>query len=266
MVSASRAYGALRSQLLVGKVRHRRERLTTYDFGHSVWYLGLDLGELKEVGPWPLLAYERRALLEVRDRDHLGMAGAGLRASVATHLREAGLNPESLRVTLVTYPSVMGYVFNPVSFYLCHSHDGVLRHVVAEVSNTHGGREVYDFAPEDDGPVFRSTASKRMYVSPFIGLEARHDLTVAQSDRRLVVSIAEYESEGRTLSASVSLTPRALSTRNILVALARDPMVPVKTVLLIAWHAARLRWRGLKWHRYRTPAVPSAGPGAGRCS
>ncbi len=254
----------LRSHLLVGTVRHRRTLHTTYDFSHRVWYVAVDLDELEDVAPWPLLAHERRAVLEIRDDDHLRTLGLGLRASVDEHLHAVGLDPTVLRVTLVTYPRVLGYVFNPVSFYLCHGHDGALRHVIAEVSNTHGGREIYDFAPEGDGPVFRSTAFKRMYVSPFIGPDARYDLAVAESDARLVVAITEYEGGEPTLYARINVTPRPLSVRSLLGALSRDPLVPLKTVFLIAWHAARLRWRGVKWHRYRVPATPPVHSGAGR--
>lgn len=260
MVTAPR----LRSHLLVGTVRHRRTRHTTYDFSHHVWYVALDLGELDAIGSWPLLAHERRALLEIRDDDHLRTPGLGLRASVDAHLQEAGLDPSSLRVTLVTYPRVLGYVFNPVNFYLCHDHARVLQHVIAEVSNTHGGREVYDFAPEGDGPVFHSSTLKRMYVSPFIGADARYDLAVTQSDRRLVIAITEYEAGEQTLYAAINVMPRALNTRTILGALARDPLIPLKTVALIAWHAARLWLRGLTWHRYRAPTTPSVDPVTGR--
>lgn len=254
----------LRSQLLVGSVRHRRTRHTTYDFSHRAWYVALDLDELDDVARWPLFAYERRALLEVRDRDHLGTPGLGLRASVVAHLRGAGLDPAALRVTLVTYPRVLGFVFNPVSFYLCHDGDETLRHVIAEVSNTHGGREVYDFAPEGAGPVFRSTAMKRMYVSPFIGADARYDLVVTDADGRLVIAIREFEGGEQSLYASVTVTPRPFTTRSLLGALWRDPLIPMTTVALIAWHAARLRWRGLKWQRYRAPGGPSVDSNAGR--
>lgn len=241
---------ALRSRLLVGRVMHRRMRHASYAFTHRVWYVAMDLDELEEMAMRPLLAYQQPALLELRDGDHLRRPGLGLRASVAAHLREANASLEAARVTLVTYPRVAGYVFNPVSFYLCHDEAGMLRHVIAEVSNTHGGREVYDFFPETAGEVFRSSADKRMYVSPFIGPEARYELAVTESTDRLTVTIREYEDGVEALFARVELTPRPLTRRNLLGALALDPLVPLKTIALIGWHAARLWWSGVKWRRY----------------
>ena len=38
---------------------------------------------------------------------------------------------------------VLGYVFNPASFYLCRDADGLLQIVIVEVHNTHGERHLY---------------------------------------------------------------------------------------------------------------------------
>jgi DUF1365 family protein len=46
------------------------------------------------------------------------------------------------------------------------------------------------------------------------------------------------------------VTARPLSARNLLGALAHDPVVPLKTITLIGWHAARLWWQGVPWRRY----------------
>ena len=143
-------------------------------FTHHAWYVALDLDELDEVGRrLRLLSVNRRNFLELRDADHLERDHEGLRAAVSARLRANNLDPALTRVTLIAYPRVLGYVFNPVSFYLCHDLAGVLRLVLTEVHNTHGDREVYAFSPLDEGgPVFRGVADKRMYVSP--SLVPRH--------------------------------------------------------------------------------------------
>ena len=52
------------------------------------------------------------------------------------------------RVLMLTQPRVLGYVFNPVTFYWCYRADGELACMVAELSNTFGERlpEVLDGA------------------------------------------------------------------------------------------------------------------------
>lgn len=245
----------MRSQILRGTVRHRRGRHTTYDFTHHVWYLAVDLDELPLISRFaPVLGYERGALLQVRDADHVTRPPLDLAASVRAHLAERGIDATRLHVSLIAYPRAFGYVFNPVSFYLCRDAERRLVHVIAEVHNTHGDRELYDFAPAAAGAVFRSTATKRMYVSPFIAPDARYELNVSDLPDRLVLSIREFEGDALTLYARIDVRPQALTRRHLFAALARDPLVPARTIALIGWHAARLRLRGLRWQRHRRRA------------
>lgn len=256
---SARAEGGLRSHLLAGTIRHRRGRLTDYDFTHHVWYFAVDLDELPEVDRrLRLLALNRRGLLELRDADHLDHAShEGMRAGIDRRLLALGLDPARLRVTLVAYPRVLGYVFNPVSFYLCRDADGTggagaLRLVIAEVHNTHGDREVYDFLPTDaGGPVFRGVQDKRMYVSPFIAPDARYELLAWEDGDRLAITIREAEGDEAALFARLQVRRVPLSDGNVLRLLLRDPLVPLKTTALIMWHAARLWWRGVPFRRYR---------------
>ena len=134
----------------------RRARVVTYDFTHHVWYLALDLDEQTRVNrALPLLSFNRRNLLELRDLDHLHDGSGGLRSEISRRLASLRFDPTRMRVTLIAYPRVFGYVFNPVSFYLCHDASGTLRAVLAEVHNTHGDRKVYEFLPLGGrGPVF----------------------------------------------------------------------------------------------------------------
>ena len=246
----------LRSHFLVGTIRHRRSRVATYDFTHHVWYLALDLDERAAVHRrLPLLSFNRRNLLELRDVDHLEGDGEDLRTSVSRGLESHGFDPAQMRVTLISYPRILGYVFNPVSFYLCHDAAGTLRAVLAEVHNTHGDREVYDFLPvAGGGPVFKGAQDKRMYVSPFIAAAARYELLVREDDEQLAVTIREDEGDEPVLVAQLQVRRVPLTNRSLLRLLASDPLMPLKTSVLIFWHAIRLWRRGVPWHRYgRTP-------------
>jgi DUF1365 family protein len=68
---------------------------------------------------------------------------------------------------------MLGYVFNPVSFWFCHDRGGALRAVLAEVNNTFGERHNYlvahaDGRPIRDGEALR--ARKLFHVSPFLAV------------------------------------------------------------------------------------------------
>ena len=135
-----------RSRLLTGTLRHQRLRPTRYAFRHEVAYLELDLDELPALdGRLRLLGYNRRAALSVRDADHFD--GRPLAEAARAELAAAGYDTEGWRLTLVAYPRVLGYVFNPVSFVLARDRAGRLAVVLAEVHNTHGERHVYVLTP-----------------------------------------------------------------------------------------------------------------------
>ena len=241
----------LRSHLLAGTVRHRRARKTDYDFTHHAWYLALDLDEVDAVADrLRLLSHNRWNVLEYRDRDHLDGPRDHLAASVREHLAQRGIEADGWRLTLIAYPRAFGYIFNPASFILCHDAAGTLRHVIAEVHNTHGERIAYDVLSERTGPVYSGFADKQFYVSPFIEGNARYHIRVIEQAGRLQLSIHEYEDDELTLFASASLERRSLGDRSLLGVLARDPIVPLKTMGLIFFHVVRLKLRGLRWDRF----------------
>ena len=129
----------MRSHFLEGQVRHRRARPFVYSLEHGVTYLALDLDELDGIeGASSVIRRNRPGILEIRDSDHLDPPAVDLRSAVNDLLRSAGEDPTGWRVTLVTNLRVLGYVFNPASFYLCRDPDGCLRIVIVEVHNTHG--------------------------------------------------------------------------------------------------------------------------------
>ena len=139
-----------------------------------------------------------------------------------------------------------------ISFYLCHDAADTLCAVLAEVHNTHGDREVYDFLPHaSGGPVFKGAQDKRMYVSPFIAADAHYQLVVREDDEHLAITIRENACDELVLVVQLQVRRLPLTNRNLLRLLARDPLVPLKTSALIFWHAIRLWWRGFPWHRYR---------------
>jgi DUF1365 family protein len=227
------------SHLLVGKVRHRRFMPLDYRFEHDVFYLALDLAELGEVDRrLRLFSYNRANVLSLLDRDHFD--GGPIPAAVRAHLPCP--SGTASNITMVAYPRVLGYVFNPVTFYLVH--DGpVLRSAVAEVHNTHGERHVYPLAADGrSSRYWTSSAEKAFYVSPFIGPDASYRFSIEEPAGGLVIRIRESENGAPLLYADARLRRLPLTDANLARVLVRVPLVTLKTIGLIHWHAFRL-WR-----------------------
>ena len=235
-------------------MRHRRARPFVYNLEHGVTYLALDLDELDgiENAAWLI---RRNPAWPPRDprRRPPRSTGRGPRAAV-DHLRAAGEDPAGWQVTLVTNPRVLGYVFNPASFYLCRDPEGVLRIVIVEVHNTHGERHLYTLRPRPGGDSFVAAMDKVFYVSPFLETRGGYTVRVRDEPTRLRIAINHEAAEGLLLHTSLDLARRPLTARSVVRMLVRYPLVTHRTTLMIHWHALRLWLRGARFHRHREAA------------
>src|SRR5207244_12811524 len=99
--------------------------------------------------------------------------GAPLRAAL---LDFAG-DPSVERVELLAQLRVLGYVFNPVTFYWCYRADGELACMVAELNNTFGER-----LPELlHGGSLRYEHATHLHVPPLFVISPRYRSPYLQS-------------------------------------------------------------------------------------
>lgn len=254
----------MRSHLLEGKVGHRRARPLTYALEHDVWYAALDVDELDVLDrQLRLFGRNRRRPATFRDADHLPAPSTEIAADIRAHLRAEGEDPGGWRVVLVTNLRVLGYVFNPASFFLCRDSRGTLRVVVVEVHNTFGERHLYTLRPHGiatgaAGVPFTASMDKAFFVSPFIGLDGRYAVHVRDEPDGLRLAI-NLRQDGRTaISTALVLRRRPLTDRSLLRMLLRHPAMSHRTIGLIHWHALRLWLRGAPFHRHRAALPPAA--------
>jgi DUF1365 family protein len=241
----------MRSHLLVGKVRHRRARPLTYQLEHDVFYTALDLDELDEVtAKSRLIRRNRRGIVELRDSDHLPTPATDLEADVRALLRAEGDDPSGWRITLITNLRILGYVFNPASFYLCRDESGVLRRLLVEVHNTFGDRHLYPLRPADQGEAFRAGMPKVFFVSPFISVDGAYTVHVRDEAEGVRIAIALRQENEHVLSTSLVLRRRPLTDRALLRLLLRHPLMTHRTTGLIHWHAFRMWLRGAPFFRH----------------
>jgi DUF1365 family protein len=242
----------MRSHLLEGVVRHRRTSPFVYALEHDVYYVALDLDEVDDVDRSSrLLGRNRRRILVFRDDDHLDPPARDIGAAFLDHLREQGEDPGGWQITLVTNLRVLGYGFNPASFFLCRDRTGVLRVVVVEVHNTHGERHLYTLRQRGTAPDFRASMAKAFYVSPFIETRGGYTVRVRDETSRLRITINQEQPEGLVLHTSLDLARRPLTDRNLVRMLIRHPLVTHKTIGMIHWHALRLWLRGARFNQHR---------------
>jgi uncharacterized protein len=197
----------------------------------------------------------------------MAMPGRPLRDQVEDHLQAAGLAPDGGPIRLFCMPWVFGYGFNPLSVYFCYQRDGSLAAILYEVHNTFRERHSYLIPIDRDaglagvsgalgaGAVIDQHGRKGFYVSPF--MDMNYTFRVAVPDQRVMVAIRAADQDGLLLAAALTGQRIALTDTALLRALATHPLLTLKVIGAIHWHALRLLLKGLKLRpRPRPPAGP----------
>lgn len=250
----------MRSTLARGVVRHRRTSPKPYSFSYGVYYVHLDLDEVAEIDRRiRLFSYNRANVMSFRDTDHMARDGMSLRDSVRAYVREMGIDPNDVTVSVLTNTRILGYVFNPVSFYFVRDRvDDGLRLVIAEVHNTHGEEHVYPLARNGADGTYRSSAEKQFYVSPFIEMAARYEFECRELPNGAYdLRIDEFEPEegsktGRQpfFQAQLLVRPLPLTNGIVFKMLVRYPLITARTVALIHWQGLKLWLRGVRYRKH----------------
>jgi DUF1365 family protein len=250
---ASAAGGRANPAIYFASTSHRRNSnapgAVARTFSYSTCYWLVDLDDLPRL-PRPLRPFAR-----FESRDHLGDPDLSIADNARGVLAEHGLSAD--RIMLLTCPRVAGHVFNPLSVFYCFARttngEGALTEtvvaVIAEVHNTYGGRHVYLLRPDDAG---RDSVKKVFYVSPFLPMGGTYLMRTPVPDDALSVSIALRQNGETPFVATLTGRGRPIGTRSVLTALARWPLLTLRTAALIRWQGIRL------WLR-KVPVQPRPG-------
>jgi DUF1365 family protein len=241
------------ARLLLGQVMHRRLRPLAHRFVYPVCYCLLPLSALSalEHGAGRLFSVNRFNLFSFHHADHGARDGSHPLPWIRTLLQEAGVAADG-EIWLQCFPRILGYVFNPVSFWFCHRADGALLAVLAEVNNTFGGRHHYllahaDRSPLRDGEMLR--ADKVFPVSPFMAVGGEYRFRFHARDDGGVPAwrlarIEHGDAAGDLLHTAISGRAVPLATGPLLRAALRYPLQSMRVMLRIHWQALRLWAKG----------------------
>ena len=248
----------MKPELLQSHTFHKRIGGPQNAFRYSIDYV---ISEPEAASSLPLaLSRNGFNFAAVHDRDHGGPVGDGQGARwVREVLRENSLTYlAELRVLLVAQPRVLGFLFNPVSFWLILDETDNLRAVIAEVNNTYGQRHSYLCAHDDLGPIRFSdtlTTKKVFYVSPFQDVSGRYEFRFDYQPGHFGVRI-DFRDGNKGLVATLTGARRPLTTPGILWSIVKRPFGSLRVLALIYYQAIVLRRKGARMRPLPTPPEP----------
>jgi DUF1365 family protein len=229
--------------IVFGEVMHRRLRPAAHRFVYPVYFLRLPLSQLtRSRSAWGgLLSINRWNLLSLHYADH-GDGGDPL-AWIRALLAREGISAADGEVVLQAFPRVLGYVFNPVSFWFCHDRAGALRAVLAEVNNTFGERHSYLLAHPDQRAIAEGEqleTRKVFHVSPFCSVRGGYRFRFLHREDRTLARIDYADEQGDLLHTSVSGRARPLSAASLARAFFGYPLMTLGVVARIHYQALKL--------------------------
>ncbi|WP_375280652.1 DUF1365 domain-containing protein [Pseudooctadecabacter sp.] len=232
---------------IAGETYHGRRGATKNAFRYSIDYVLLDAEGAPDHPA--LFARNGRAPMSLHDVDHGGAPKDGQGAVwVRDVLAAHGLDVTG-RIDLLAQPRVLGHVFNPVSFWLCHDTSGMLRVVIAEVSNTFGDRHSYLCHHDDLAPITKAqtiTAQKIFHVSPFQDIAGGYTFRFDIQPDHIGIWI-DFSEDGAGLIATLTGPRKPLTNAGILKAMLRRPLGSRRVLALIHWQAVKLWWKGVAY-------------------
>jgi len=252
------------------QILHHRFAPKAHRFAYRIFLFAVDLDELDALSrKLRLFSLNERNCYSLRETDFLptgepihGASTSGqqspighpqsLKARVVAQLAMHGLDLTGGRVLLVTLPRVLGYLFNPVSFYFCYDREGQPVASIAEVTNTFKEMKPFVLGPATctaakPGATFSLRVPKHFYVSPFTDLDVAFDFTLRTPGDRLSVQIDDYEAGQRTLTSVLTGSRQPLTDRRLTWFMLKYPFITLQVISLIHWNALKLYLKGVPW-------------------
>ena len=229
-------------------VVHKRFRPKEHHFKYDVFALLLDLSELSSIEKnIHLFSYNKFNLISFHDRDHGPRDGSSVVDWVKKSLIENKIDAENIKIKLLCYPRIFGYVFNPLSVFYIYNTDEKLISILYEVKNTFGEQHTYVFKIESDENLLQHNCEKKFHVSPFIEMECKYFFRVLKPSEKISVIIDQYQNNEKLLYASQVGKKTELNNKEIFKSYIKNPMMTFKIIIAIHFEAFKLWMKGIKF-------------------
>ncbi len=234
------------SRIYSGQVIHTRFKPKKHYFKYKVFSLLIDLDEINKINNnLNFFSYNKFNLISFFDKDHGNRDGSNVKEWVKENLIKKNIKFQNIRVEILCYPRILGYVFNPLSILYVYNEKDALISIFYEVKNTFGEQHTYIFETQDQ-KIIKNKCDKKFYVSPFIDMECEYNFSVTKPGDSISVIINQNDKEGKLLFASQDGKSQDLTSKNLLLNYLRHPLMTFKVIVAIHYEAFKLWFKKVK--------------------
>ena len=235
------------SSIYNGTVIHKRFKPKIHFFKYKVFSLLIDLSELnvleKKIN---FFSHNSFNLISFFDKDHGERDGSSLIDWVKKNLKENNITFEDIKIKLLCYPRILGYVFNPLSVFYVYDKKEDLISILYEVKNTFGEQHTYIFKVKNNN-ILQHSCSKKFHVSPFIEMNCNYFFKILKPGEKISVIIDQYQSNEKLLYASQDGKRVDFTSTELIKSYIKHPLMTFKIISAIHFEAFKLWAKGIKF-------------------
>ena len=118
------------SSIYIGNVIHKRFKPKVHYFKYKVFSTLLDLSEINLLDKsLKIFSYNKFNIISFYDVDHGPRDGTSLKEWVIKNLIDNQINTDEIKIKLLCYPRIFGYVFNPLSVFFIYNKNLILSYL-----------------------------------------------------------------------------------------------------------------------------------------
>jgi|TARA_B110000196_G_C21114350_1_gene649632 DUF1365 family protein len=242
----------MNSNLYSTTVMHQRYSKFKNKFKYSVLSMFIDCDEINMLSQEiKYFSYNKFNLFSYYDKDHGFRDNRPLREFVENFLSNNNFKFNNLKIKIMCFPRILGYVFNPLSIIYCFE-DETLVAIFYEVKNTSNEQHTYFFSSHENKNLteYHHNCYKNFYVSPFIGMKATYKFKNSIPNEKMSIKIDLFdENKVKIFTASQFGKKISLNSLTLLKELFINPLVTIKVIFAIMYEALFIFFKGGKFYR-----------------
>ena len=241
----------MRSKIFLSTIIHKRFFPFKHQFKYIVPSLFLNLNDLKNIEKkFAFFSINRFNLFSFNEKDHGYRDDRKLEKFVKDYLNKKNIKFDNLKIMILCFPRIIGYVFNPLSIIYCFNNENLIS-IFYEVKNTSNEQHTYFFKGDalSKKIQLKHSCSKQFYVSPFIGMKAYYDFKNSINNKKINVTIDLFDQNNqKILTATQYGDFKEIGYYGMLKYLLLNPFLTFKVMGAILFEAFRIIVKGGKYY------------------
>ncbi|MDC1296446.1 DUF1365 domain-containing protein [Alphaproteobacteria bacterium] len=241
----------MKSTLYKTIITHQRYHDFIHKFKYSTTSMYINYEELilipKKI---KIFSYNKFNIFSFYDKDHGYRDGRSLKDFVENFLNLNKISFKDLKIKILCFPRIFGYVFNPLSIIYCYDNQKLIA-IFYEVKNTSNEQHIYCFASNNNQNLteYSHECNKNFYVSPFIGMKSLYKFKNIIPGDKISIIIDLYNLEDtKILTASQFGKQTKLNSFALLKQLILNPLVTIKIIFAIMYESLFIFMKGGKYY------------------